>query len=127
MKNVLILLCLAVMTACAQRQYNETAQTLVVNHELDSMCMCLEEFNAIIPLGDTVAETDDGGDALAAWDNMLKHDTISVSYARGVFSLLAHEMLLVIDAQLECDPDDQSVVEFDNQWRKFLLYCTDQL
>lgn len=126
MKNVLILLCLAVMTACAQRTETTTQSDIVViNHEIDSMQMCINAFDEVCPLGDTVAETDEGCEALEAWDNMLKCDTINMSYARGVFSVLAHEMLLTIDARLDYDPDDQSMIEFNNQWRKFLLYWTD--
>lgn len=127
MKQFLLLLCLATMVACAQRNEPTTqAQTVVVNHELDSMQMCINEFDAVFGLDDTVAETDEGMDALNAWDNMLKRDTIEVSYARGVFSVLAHEMLFVLDAQLDCDPDDQTTIAFDNQWRKFLLFHSDE-
>lgn len=126
MKKILVLLCLAVMTACAQRTETTTQSDIVViNHELDSMQMCINAFDEVCPLGDTVAETDDGCEALEAWDNMLKCDTINMSYARGVFSVLAHEMLLVLDARLDYDPDDQSMVEFNNQWRKFILYSCD--
>lgn len=125
MKNVLILLCLAVMTACAQRT-EPTTQAVAAN-ELDSMIVCINEFDATFSLDDTVAETDEGMDALNAWDSMMQQDTIDVAYARGLFSTIAHEMLFVLDAQLDCDPDDQTTVEFDNQWRKFLLYWTDQL
>ena len=126
MKNVIILLCLAVMTACAQRTETTTQSDIVViNHELDSMQMCINAFDEVSPLGDTVAETDEGCEALEAWDNMLKCDTINMSYARGVFSVLAHEMLLVLDARLDYDPDDQSMIEFNNQWGKFLRYWTD--
>lgn len=126
MKNVIILLCLAVMTACAQRTETTTQSNIVViNHEIDSMQMCINAFDEVSPLGDTVAETDEGCEALGAWDNMLKCDTINMSYARGVFSVLAHEMLLVLDARLDYDPDDHSVVEFNNQWGKFLRYSCD--
>lgn len=126
MKNVIILLCLAVMTACAQRTETTTQSDIVViNHEIDSMQMCINAFDEVSPLGDTVAETDDGCEALEAWDNMLKCDTINMSYARGVFSVLAHEMLLVLDARLDYDHDDQSMVEFNNQWGKFLRYSCD--
>lgn len=126
MKNVLILLCLAVMTACAQRT-EPTTQAQVAVNELDSMQLCLKEFDSVFSLDDTVAETDEGSDALNAWDAMLECDTIHISYSRGVFSVLAHEMLFVVNARLDYDPDDQTVVEFDNRWRKFLLYWTDQL
>ena len=126
MKNVIILLCLAVMTACAQRTETTTQSDIVViNHELDSMQMCINAFDEISPLGDTVAETDDGCEALKAWDNMLKCDTINMSYARGVFSVLAYEMLDVVNVRIDYDPDDRSMVEFNNQWRDFLLYWTD--
>ena len=126
MKQFLLLLCLAVMTACAQRT-EPTTQAHVVANELDSMCYCLNAFDDAFGLGDTVAETDEGSDALGAWDAMLERDTIDVAYARGVFSILAHEMVLVLDAQLEYDPDNQTVVEFDNRWRKFLLFWCDLL
>ena len=126
MKKILALLCLATMVACAQRTETTTQSNIVViNHELDSMQMCINAFDEVSPLGDTVAETDDGCEALEAWDNMLKCDTINMSYARGVFSVLAHEMLLTIDARLDYDPDDQSMIEFNNQWGKFLRYWTD--
>ena len=126
MKKILALLCLATMVACAQRTETTTQSNIVViNHELDSMQMCINAFDEVSPLGDTVAETDDGCEALEAWANMLKCDTINMSYARGVFSVLAHEMLLTIDARLDYDPDDQSMIEFNNQWGKFLRYWTD--
>ena len=126
MKNVIILLCLAVMTACAQRTETTTqSDTVVINHELDSMQMCINAFDEVCPLGDTVAETDDGCKALEQWDALLQKDTINMYYARNIFSVLAHEMLLVLDARLDYDPDDQSVVEFNNQWRKFILYSCD--
>lgn len=125
MRNLFILLCLAVMTACAQRNEPTTqAQTVVVN-ELDSMNMCITSFDATFSLDDTVAETDEGMDALNAWDSMMQQDTIDVAYARGLFSTIAHEMLFVLDAQLDCDPDDQTTVEFNDQWGKFLRYWTD--
>lgn len=127
MKNALLLLCLAVMTACAQRNEPTTQAQAIAAHELDSMQMCLKEFDIAFSLDDNVAESDEGLDALNAWSDMLTRDTIDVTYARSVFSVLAHEMLFVLDAQLDCDPDDQTTVEFDNQWRKFLLYWTDQL
>lgn len=123
MRNLFILLCLAVMTACAQR--NEPTTQAIAANELDSMQTCLKEFDIAFSLDDNVAETDEGLDALNAWSDMLTRDTIDVSYARGVFSVLANEMLFVLDAQLKCDPDDQTTVEFDNQWRNFLLYWTD--
>lgn len=127
MNNVLILLCLAVMTACAQRNEPTTqANVVVINHELDSMQRCVNEFDEVCPLGDTVAETDEGSKALEQWDLLLQKDTIDMVYARGIFSVIAHEMLLTLNARLDYDPDDQSMVEFDNQWRKFLLYWTDQ-
>lgn len=126
MKNVIILLCLAVMTACAQRTETTTQSDIVViNHELDSMQMCINAFDEVCPLGDTVAETDEGCKALEQWDALLQKDTINMYYARNIFSVLAHEMLLVLDARLDYDPDDQSVVEFNNQWRKFILYSCD--
>lgn len=125
MKNVLILLCLVVMTACAQRNEPTTQVRTVVTNELDSMNMCITSFDAVFSLDDTVAETDEGMDALNAWDSMMQQDTIDVAYARGLFSTIAHEMLFVLDAQLDCDPDDQTTVEFDNQWRRFLLYSCD--
>lgn len=124
MRNLFILLCLAVMTACAQRNEPTTqAQTVVVN-ELDSMNMCLAKFDATFSLDDTVAETDEGFEALVAWDNMLKWDTIDVAYARDTFSILAHEMLFVLNAQLDCDPDNRTTIEFNEQWGKFLRYWT---
>ena len=126
MKKILVLLCLATMVACAQRTETTTQSDIVViNHQLDSMQMCINAFDEVCPLGDTVAETDEGCEALEAWDNMLKCDTINMSYARGVFSVLAHEMLLVLDARLDYDPDDKSMIEFNNQWGKFLRYWTD--
>ena len=126
MKNVIILLCLAVMTACAQRTEATTQSDIVViNHELDSMQMCINAFDEVCPLGDTVAETDDGCKALEQWDALLQKDTVNMYYARNIFSVLAHEMLLVLDARLDYDPDDQSMVEFNNQWRKFILYSCD--
>ena len=124
MKNIIILLCFVAMAACAERR-ETTTQSRVINNELDSMCYCLDAFDDTFGLGDTVAETDDGSDALDAWDAMLKCDTIHISYSRGVFSVLAHEMLLVINAQLACDPNDQTVVEFNNRWRSFLLKSCD--
>ena len=126
MKNVIIRLCLAVMTACAQRTEATTQSDIVViNHELDSMQMCINAFDEVCPLGDTVAETDDGCKALEQWDALLQKDTVNMYYARNIFSVLAHEMLLVLDARLDYDPDDQSMVEFNNQWRKFILYSCD--
>lgn len=126
MKNVLILLCLAVMTACAQRNEPTTqANIVVINHELDSMQMCINAFDEVCPLGDTVAETDEGCKALEQWDALLQKDTINMAYARSIFSVLSHEMLDVINARLDYDPDDQSVIEFNNQWRKFILYWCD--
>lgn len=126
MKKILVLLCLATIVACAQRTETTTQSDIVViNHELDSMQMCINAFDEVCPLGDTVAETDEGCKALEQWDILLQKDTVNMTYARGVFSVLAHEMLLVLDARLDYDPDDQSVVEFNNQWRKFILYSCD--
>ena len=126
MKKILVLLCLATIVACAQRTETTTQSDIVViNHELDSMQMCINAFDEVCPLGDTVAETDDGCKALEQWELLLQKDTVNMPYARGVFSVLAHEMLLVLDARLDYDPDDQSVVEFNNQWRKFILYSCD--
>lgn len=126
MKNVLILLCLAVMTACAQRTETTTQSDIVViNHEIDSMQMCINAFDEVCPLGDTVAETDEGCKALEQWDLLLQKDTVNMAYARNIFSVLSHEMLDVINARLDYDPDDQSVIEFNNQWGKFLRYWTD--
>lgn len=126
MKNVLILLCLAVMTACAQRTETTTQSDIVViNHEIDSMQMCINAFDEVCPLGDTVAETDEGCKALEQWDLLLQKDTVNMAYARNIFSVLSHEMLDVINARLDYDPDDQSMIEFNNQWGKFLRYWTD--
>lgn len=126
MKKILALLCLATMVACAQRNEPTTqANIVVINHEIDSMQMCINAFDEVCPLGDTVAETDEGCKALEQWDALLQKDTINMAYARNIFSVLAHEMLDVINARLDYDPDDQSVIEFNNQWRKFLLYWTD--
>lgn len=126
MKKILVLLCLATMVACAQRTETTTQSDIVViNHEIDSMQMCVNEFDKVSPLGDTVAETDDGCEALNQWDALMQKDTIDMRYARNIFSVLAHEMLLVLDARLDYDPDDKSMVEFNNQWGKFLRYSCD--
>lgn len=126
MKKILVLLCLATIVACAQRTETTTQSDIVViNHQLDSMQMCINAFDEVCPLGDTVAETDDGGKALEQWDSLMQKDTIDMFYARNIFGVLAHEILLTLDARLDYDPDDQSMIEFNNQWRKFLLYWTD--
>lgn len=126
MKKIFVLLCLATMVACAQRTETTTQSDIVViNHELDSMQMCINAFDEVCPLGDTVAETDEGCKALEQWDILMQKDTINMYYARNIFSVLSHEMLLVLNARLDYDPDDQSVVEFNNQWRKFILYSCD--
>lgn len=127
MKNLFLFLCLAVMTACAQRNEPTTqANVVVINNELDSMQRCVNAFDEVCPLGDTVAETDEGCKALEQWDALLQKDTINMSYARNIFSVLAHEMLDVVNARIDYDPDDQSIVEFNNQWRDYLLYWTDE-
>lgn len=125
MRNLFILLCLVAMAACAQRKATTQPDVVIVNHTLDSMIVCMTEAEDVLDLGDTVAETDDGMEALEAWDNMLECDTIHMSYARGVFSVLAHEMLLVIDAQLDCDPDDPHINAFNARWGAFLRYSCD--
>lgn len=125
MRNLFILLCLAVMTACAQRTATTQPEVVVVNHTLDSMIVCMTEAEDVLDLGDTVAETDDGCEALEAWDNMLKCDIIHMSYARGVFSVLAHEMILVINSKLDYDPEDYRIKAFNDRWGAFLRYSCD--
>lgn len=125
MKNVLILLCLAVMTACAQRNEPTTQANRIPVDELDSMITCVEEFDFYFSLDDTVLEDEDGEFAYFAWDGYLHNtDTLDVEVLRELYRPLAAQLMFVLNCQLEYDPDNYPAVQFNRKWRSFLLrYC----
>lgn len=105
----LILFC-AVTCGKAQPTYERAT-------ERDSMLLCIEQFDHVFSLDDTILEGDTGDEAYWAFYTYVHKDTVNIDVARELFGELAKELEFVVHLQTDYNHDAQL---YDGYWHEFL-------
>lgn len=90
----------------------------VCMNERDSMIACVDEFDKVFSIDDTILEEPEGEEALDAWESYIQQDTINVETARELFLPVAANILFVLKCQEDYYCRDAEL--FSGRWTQFL-------
>lgn len=114
------MLVMASAVCCHAEPRSESIRRTIPSDELDSMMVCLEQFDSTFSIDDTILEEEDGEEAYGVWESYLTNDTLKAEGLRELYAPLAHNMLFVLKCQLECCGEHEDVNMFEKNWSNFL-------
>lgn len=115
---IMWVLTLTFTAICLTQCKAESRHTTVCMNERDSMIMCVDEFDKVFSLDDTILEEPEGEESFNAWESYIQQDTIDIETARELFIPMAANMLFVLKCQEDYYCRDAEI--FSGRWTAFL-------
>lgn len=112
------ILTLIFTATCLTQCKAEPRRTTVCMNERDSMIACVDEFDKVFSIDDTILEEPEGEESFNAWESYINQDTIDIETAQELFLPVAANMLFVLKCQEDYYCRDAEL--FSGRWTPFL-------